>query len=245
MTTSRLGILLAALLGGMSSIFLLPQQLGFQPVGIELALPKMVGGWYGKDLEITEKEQKVLGPGTEFARKSYTNGVGYEIVATIVLSGQDMNTSIHRPERCMPAQGFTIIDKRTVPVALPGHGLLRVTRLQNVRNVPGEDGAAVALYNLTYYWFVGHTDATGSHFERTWLDVKDRLVHGYNQRWAYITVAGQIPPHADNDPRLERVVDEWMQDFVKQLVPKIQKQSVQLAGAGKDAASNPVLVAGN
>ena len=110
MTTSRLALLLAVLLGGLSSIFLLPRQLGFQPVGIELELPKMVGGWYGRDVTVSEKERIVLGEGTEFARKSYRNGRGYEIVASIVLSGQDMNTSIHRPERCLPSQGFTVID---------------------------------------------------------------------------------------------------------------------------------------
>ena len=228
MTTSRLAILLAVLLAGLSSVFLLPHQLGFQPVGITLDLPKMVGGWYGKDLAISEKERTVLGKETEFARKSYSNGVGYEIVASIVLSGQDMNTSIHRPERCMPAQGYTIIDKRSVPVNLPERGLLRVTRLENVRTVAAGDGAPLSLYNVTYYWFVGHTDATGSHFERTWLDVKDRLVHGYNQRWAYITVAANLPPGAENDPKTERMIDEWVQDFIKQLLPKIQKDSVQI-----------------
>ena len=103
MITKRLTILLAVLLGGMSSIFLLPKQLGFQPVGIEMGLPKMVGGWYGRDIDVSQKERDVLGSGTDFARKIYRNGRGYEITASIVLSGQDMNTSIHRPERCMPA----------------------------------------------------------------------------------------------------------------------------------------------
>jgi Protein of unknown function (DUF3485) len=230
MTTSRLAILLAVLLAGLSSVFLLPQQLGFQPVGITLELPKMVGNWYGRDLGVSEKERSVLGKETEFARKIYNNPGLFEIVASIVLSGQDMNTSIHRPERCMPAQGFTIIDKRAVPISLPNRGLLRVTRLENVRNVPVSDGAPVSSYNLTYYWFVGHTEATGSHFERTWFDVRDRLLHGYNQRWAYITVAAQLPPGAENDPKIERTVDEWVQDFIKQLLPKIQKDTVQIEG---------------
>ena len=223
MTTSRLAMLLAVLLGGMSTVFLLPRQLGFQPVGVDLALPKMIGGWYGNDLEVSEKEKQVLGPGTEFARKTYRNGRGYEITASIVLSGQDMNTSIHRPERCLPAQGFTVIDKNAVAVALPGSGPLRATRLLNVRNVSTSDGAPLALYNLTYYWFVGHTDATGSHLMRTWFDVRDRLVHGYNQRWAYLTVAATIPPGTENDAQVRRVIDEWMQDFIKQLLPMIQK----------------------
>lgn len=229
MTTSRLAILLAVLLAGMSSIFLLPHQLGFQPVGINLDLPKMVGGWYGRDLEVSQQERYVLGPGTEFSRKAYQNGIGYEIVASVVLSGQDMNTSIHRPERCMPAQGYTVINKRSVPVVVPERGAIHVTRLQNVRNEPTENGPAISRYNVTYYWFVGHTDATGSHVTRTWLDVRDRLIHGYNQRWAYITVSAQLPPGAEQDPKTERVIDDWMQDFIKQLLPKIQKDSVQFS----------------
>ena len=99
-----------------------------------------------------------------------------------------------------------------------------MTRLQNVRNVPGEEGQpATSYFNLTYYWFNGHSDVTNSHFERTWFDVRDRLIHGYNQRWAYITVAGTLPPGSDKDPRVEKQVDEWIQDFIKQLLPKIQK----------------------
>jgi EpsI family protein len=224
MTTKRLAILLAVLLGGLSSIFLLPHQLGFQPVGIGLELPKMVGGWYGTDMAVSEKEKQVLGEGTEFARKSYRNGRGYEITASIVLSGQDMNTSIHRPERCLPAQGFTVIDKRAVPISQAGRGALRTTRLQNVRNIPAAEGAPTALYNITYYWFAGHTEATGSHFARTWFDVRDRLVHGYNQRWAYLTVAAALPAGAEQDPRIERTVDDWMQEFIRQLLPKIDKK---------------------
>jgi len=228
MTTKRLGILFAVLLIGMGSVYLLPHQLGFQPQGVTLDLPKMVGGWYGRDLQVSAEERSVLGEdkGTEFARKSYRNGVGYEIVASIVLSGEDMSRSIHRPERCMPAQGYTVIDKRSEPVAVPERGVLHATRLQNVRNVPVEGGPSTPVYNVTYYWFVGHTDTTGSHIWRTWLDMKDRLVHGYNQRWAYITVAGQLPPGAENNPKAARVIDEWMKDFIKQLLPKIQKESV-------------------
>jgi EpsI family protein len=229
MTTSRLAILLAVLLTGLGSIFLLPKQLGFQPVGVEMELPKMVGGWYGTDVAVTEKEKQVLGAGTEFARKSYRNGRGYEITASIVLSGQDMNTSIHRPERCLPAQGFTVIDKRSVPIALPDRPPLRVTRLQNVRNIPAGENAPTAFFNLTYYWFAGHTDVTNSHYARTWFDVRDRLLHGYNQRWAYLTVAATLPPGAKDDPRIERMVDEWMQDFIKQLLPKIEKKETLAA----------------
>lgn len=233
MTTKRLALLLAIFVAGFGSIFLLPHQLGFQPAGVDAALPKMVGVWYGQDIQVTDKELKVLGEdvGTEFARKSYHNGAGFEIVASIVLSGDDMSRSIHRPERCLPAQGFTVIDNRSVPIALPDRGTFKVTRLQNVRNVPLEDGSSLSVYNFTYYWFIGHTDTTNSHIVRTWMDMRDRLVHGYNQRWAYVTVAAQVPRGAEEDPKTQKVIDDWMKDFIKQLAPKIQKESVRLASA--------------
>src|SRR5258707_4179510 len=72
MTTRRLAILFAVLVAGLGSVFVLPQQIGFQPVGIVLELPTVVdGGWYGKDLAISDKERVVLGEGTEFSRKLY------------------------------------------------------------------------------------------------------------------------------------------------------------------------------
>lgn len=229
MTTKRLALLFAVVALGLGSIFLLPKQLGFQPTGVQMELPKMIGGWYGQDVAVSPKEVQVLGKGTEFARKTYRNGRGYEITASIVLSGQDMNTSIHRPERCMPAQGFNVIDKTSSAILLADSGLLKPTRLKNVRNVTTDDNKPLSLYSVVYYWFVGHEDTTGSHFARTWMDVRDRLVHGYNQRWAYVTVSAILPPGSEQDPRVEQVVDEWMQDFIKQLLPKIQK--TEKAGA--------------
>lgn len=233
MTTKHLAILLAVLLAGMGSVYLLPKQLGFQPSGVEMNLPKMVGVWYGRDIEVTKKERDVLGEdvGTQFARKAYHNGAGFEIIASVVLSGEDMSRSIHRPERCLPAQGFTVIDKSVVPVALGDRGMIRVTRLQNVHSVPQENGQPLSLYNYTYYWFVGHTTTTDSHIVRTWLDMKDRLLYGYNQRWAYITVAAQLPLGGEQDPQTQKVIDGWIKDFIKQLVPKIQKDSVAIASA--------------
>jgi hypothetical protein len=71
MTTSRLAILLAVLLAGLSSIYMLPKGQQEQPVGIDLELPKMVGGvWYGRDLAVSDLERDTLGEGTEFSRSS-------------------------------------------------------------------------------------------------------------------------------------------------------------------------------
>jgi len=169
MTTKRLLILLSVLAGGMSLIFLLPKIPNSQPLGINLALPSEIGNWYGQDEAITEKERSVLGTETEFARKVYSNDRGDQILVSIVLGGEDMNTSIHRPERCLPAQGWTIVDSNRIAIPLndEGHDVLKVTRLHNMRPVQDREGHKFNLYNLNYYWFVGCTDTTASHMRRT------------------------------------------------------------------------------
>lgn len=229
MTTSRMAILLAVLIAGFGSVFLLPTAPKEQPLGIELTLPKFVGAWYGTDLQVSEKEKQVLGAETDFARKSYKNGRGDEIQVSIVLSGHDMNTSIHRPERCLPAQGWTIANKHGAALPIPNRGTLPVTRLYNLRPLRGEDGqVAASLFNLNYYFFVGHTVVTGSHLDRTRIDVLDRLFKGYNQRWAYVTVSATITDKLTRDGLTEEQTDKLMREFIKQLVPHIVKDSAKL-----------------
>ena len=244
MTTSRLALLLAMLLAGMSCIFLLPAQNKFhQPTGIDLDLPKTVGGtWLGTDQAVSAKEHDSLGKDTEFSRKAYKNARGRSldggdvIQASVVLSGTDMNTSIHRPEWCLPAQGWTIEDSSKVSILIPDRGKLVATRLRNMRFVPDKDtgkpitdkdGNKVVIRNLDYYWFVGYDTTTESHTSRNIIDITDRLRHGYNQRWAFMTVATNITDNLQSDGLDEKETDEMIVEFIKKLVPITHKDSVQ------------------
>ena len=224
MITKRLLVLFSVLVAGMSLIFLLPKIPNSQPSGIDLDLPALVGDWIGSDQAVTEREISILGPETEFARKVYRNNQGDEILVSIVLGGQDMNTSIHRPERCLPAQGWTIVDSSRVAIPLndPEHDVLKVTRLHNMRPVQDKEGHKFTLYNLNYYWFVGCTETTASHFKRTYYDIRDRLLRGYNQRWAYVTVAVMMNKNnAENKDS-----DLQVQSFIQELVPKVHKHAL-------------------
>jgi len=224
MNAKRLAGLQVFLLGGLGSVFLVPKEIKIQPSAIELSLPEYVGNWHGVEQTVSEGERGVLGPDTQFARKAYSLGTD-QIFVSIVLSGPDMNTSIHRPERCLPAQGWTIVDSRRVTVPQPQGGL-QVTRLQNVQSVPTNDGKRVTLRDLDYYWFVGHSDVTASHFKRTWIDIRDRVLKGQNQQWAYITVMSLITKDFKVFGRNEKQADELIQNFVRELVPQLQKRSV-------------------
>ena len=227
MTTSRLAILLAIVLAGLSSVFILPQKLGFQPVGIELQLPEYLGAWWGHAMQVSQKEKETLGPDTEFARKEYDNGLGARVLASIVLAGEDMMTGIHRPERCLSAQGWTFAPPSARTIEVPGAGKLEVMRVQNTKSVTGPDGKPIEIRNICYYWFAGSKDLTPSHYERVWIDSRDRILGGYVQRWAMIMVAADITEAYDRFGRTEEQTDKLLTDFVAQLAPKVHKPTLQ------------------
>lgn len=215
--TKRLLVLQGALLLGMGSLFILPRYHGLQPLGIALSLPSDVGEWHGDEREVTEKEKQVLGRDTEFARKLYTTPSGAGLFVSIVLSGQDVNTSLHRPERCLPAQGWTPITHTTETIPCDNATSIQATRLFNQST---NDADNHPLYSVYYYWFVGCDTVVASPFQRSVIDWQDRLFRGYNQRWAYITVAANL---RNDSAETQAGADAAIKSFVAELFPKIWK----------------------
>ena len=230
MTTKRLAFLFAFVTLGLGMVFLLPKSAD-QPTGINLVLRENVAGWIGRDAEVTQKERDVLGGGgTEFARKIYEHPQwkNFTLLVSVVLSGHDMSNSIHRPERCLDAQGWTVLDSDTAPIRLEKGGDFSTTRLHNRRTIT-RDGKSVAQEALTYYWFVGENEATASHWGRFFADNRDRLLRGVNQRWAFITITGLIAPRASVEERAEitKWVDTQMRGFIRDLAPTIHKDTLR------------------
>jgi len=226
MITKRLLLLQIVLLAGLGSVFALPKHLEQPEAGVTLQLPNYLGQWYGTDLEASQRERDVLGPETTFARKRYEDGFGTILDVSIVLSGEDMNTSIHRPERCLPAQGMTVADSRSKVVRFHDHNLT-VTRLITTGDRPSPNGGKPLIdHSLHYYWFIGSTETTASHTMREFIDIRDRILKGTVQRWAYITIRASITKDVEKFGRSEAEVDKLLTDFIKRLVPKIEKPSV-------------------
>ncbi|MDQ6622163.1 MAG: EpsI family protein, partial [Verrucomicrobiota bacterium] len=139
MITKRLSAVAIVLAVGFSCVFLLPKSSKSSPAGIAMELPNYIGDWIGKDAEVTKKEREVLAQDTQFARKTYTNLAGDSIYVSIVLSGDDMTNSIHRPERCLPAQGWNLqsTEKRVLPIG--NDNTLETTQLRSGRSVQRAD----------------------------------------------------------------------------------------------------------
>lgn len=207
LASQRLAALIALVLGGLSLSFLLPKKPPMRDCAIAMKLPEQVGFWRGVPREPSKEERAKLAEDTTFEKKDYyllgpvsdTSLVGpmHRVGASIVRSGQDLNSSIHRPERCLPAQGFKELRGEQITVEIDGRRL-PVMRLRCfTEHTDPETGAPIALpsgerlriEHVMYYWFVGSHTATADHFERTFTDMKDRLLGGYNQHWAYVLLS--------------------------------------------------------
>jgi len=223
MITKRLLGAAIVLLVGFSAVFLLPESSKSSPAGIAMTLPNYVGDWIGEDSQVTAKELEVLAKDTEFARKTYTNLAGDSIYVSIVMSGDDMTNSIHRPERCLPAQGWNLQTSQKRLLDLPGGKQLEMMKLRTGRTLERRDKTHGTLTNLSYYWFVGHNDMTASHLARTGFDLRDRVLYGYNQKWAYVTVTSIVTENWTRPHRVEAETTAILENFMGMLAPELRR----------------------
>lgn len=190
-------------------------------------LAETVGPWQGGPQEgLSETERNVLPADTEGARRIYKDAAGRQIYCSIVLAGRDV-TSIHRPEVCLPGQGWKIQSQyvETVPVAAAPNGKLGVMRMNTIRDIQLKDGSTAQMLSVFAYWFVGKDRVTPHHVERILWNTKDRVLHSTNHRWAYILI------HAPVDPAIaaanpQQATDDAMQQvarFVQDLYPTLAR----------------------
>ncbi len=225
----RLIICFLIVLVGMSAALLMPKTFGLEPAAVSQTLPLDVSGWKGYHTEPSHNETKGLDIETEFSKRIYVRDSPDHLLqqdrvaGTMVLSGNDMNNSIHRPERCLVSQGFKQITSSVIEIDVGADQPLKVTRLRFVRPL-GED-SETTVPALMYYWFVGADFLTHSHYKRTLHDMKYRLTHGNNQRWAYISFSAIFGPDVASGlaPNTETETDAILARFVKDTFYKIHK----------------------
>ena len=188
------GLLPALLLGAVFSLVgIMPTQDALVESAIRPDLPLGItaGTWRGEREQESEVERVTLAADTKFSKAVY-QPVSLNplppLFASIVYSGSDMNTSIHRPERCLPAQGHYDLVTEPVKLKLKDGRELTFTRILSKTSQKLANGREITLEHVNYYIFIGHNTITHDHLTRTLLDMYDRTVHGYVERWAYYQV---------------------------------------------------------
>jgi hypothetical protein len=125
---------------------------------------------------------------TTYGQRAYQAADGFEAAVSVVLMGTD-RTSIHRPELCLPAQGW-VIDKeeqRTIPMKQPYPYLLPVKVITSHSERALPDGRKIKASSLFVYWFVSENQVMSVHFDYQLSILTHLLSKGELQRWAYVS----------------------------------------------------------
>lgn len=233
-STAQIAIVVAILGGGVLFTALTSDVAKVSEPGVKLypdGTPLLVdkaGDWTGGEKTgLTEDEARLLPKDTEGSRRLFKDGSGDELFCSIVLAGRDV-TSIHRPELCLPGQGWKIQSEYTqaIPVPTAPGGTLSVMRMNTTRTVLLTDGRTLPMRSLFVYWFVGKDRVTPYHWQRIYWTAKDRVLHNTNHRWAYILIHVPIINDATESKNVKtedeamKVVARFVQSIYPSLVQK-------------------------
>ncbi len=209
-------------------------------------IPESLVDWESQKRVVSDEERKILAADTEFARRYYSNVKMSNfpgVEASVVFSGKDINNSLHRPEVCLRAQGWNFVSERSilVPNLLSGGEGVPFREIVCVRPRVSKDNKRVPmnkwgnpLYDkqILYYTFFGSEKVVSGHYERTFEDIKGRLLGGYDQQWAYATFSvGVTSVYREQGFNIkdEAVFDEdesrkVMEEFLGLFLPEVVRE---------------------
>ena len=215
---------LVVLGGATAALCLLTPSPNTAPLGgVIMDLPERIGNFTGKVIAATPGELAILPSDTQIVRREYLDPAGDRIMASIVLSGGEKR-SIHRPEVCLPAQGWSMRGGKVERLTLADGSDLDVMNLSLVRQVEVGPGDRRNLYAHYFYWFVGKDVTTPSHWHRVFLTSYDRITKNLNHRWAYVIVMSIVTdgfvPGGKNEPQTVQMLKE----FTAEIAPTFMRK---------------------
>ena len=141
----------------------------------EVNLPEL-DGYKSEKGEISEAELTILPGDTEIEKRIYTAPNGHWFAVSLVIGGKS-KSSIHRPELCLPSQGFRMTKPKTIEVDdIDWRSIV----------LDGGYGRPSCGFAYTFFNHAGYH--TSDHIKRILRDVWDRSILNRIDRWAMITV---------------------------------------------------------
>lgn len=156
-------------------------------------------------------EKTLLPVDTIVLKQDYLAPDGERISVSLVISGASRD-SIHKPENCLPSQGFALDRLDCIQLPLSGRAPLQANRVAFSRSVA--EGQKTH-YGLVY-WFVGGKHETPWHHERMFWTTWERARYNRAVRWSYISISGEAP--FDSEERLEK-----LRAFIQEWYPKVRR----------------------
>lgn len=193
-------------------------------VNVQLALPETVLNFTSTNMPEPETVKSYLPKDTSYIGRRYFGTNGFWADGTVILMGAD-RTSIHRPDYCLPGQGWQIRDKAEVKLTIPGQPAyaMPVQKWIIHNTFTGADGQQQEVSGIYVFWFVTKGQTTGEFPAMLRSMLFNQLRHGVLQRWAYISYFTACPPGQEDATfaQLQQLIATSVPDF--QLPPGTAK----------------------
>jgi hypothetical protein len=174
-------------------------------VMMKINLPERVLDFSSTNMPEPQVVLDYLPPDTSYAERLYFAPDGFQAQGTIILMGAD-RTSIHKPEYCLPGQGWSINEKSVVNIPVAGwqNSQLPVAKWIVGNSFQSPDGQRHDVRGIYIFWFVADGEQTPDNYQRMWWLGRDLLRTGVLQRWAYISYFAVCQP-GQEDAAFERM----------------------------------------
>ena len=186
-------------------------------VVMQIDLPEQVLDFTSTNLPESEIELGYFPKDTSYAHRVYRAPDGLAVSTVIILMGAD-RTSIHRPDYCLPGQGWTIGQKTAVKIPIGGGQPYDLPVMKWIvhNSFPAADGRKQEVSGVYVFWFVADHEQTTDSVQRMWWLARDLLCTGVLQRWAYVSYFSLCAPGQ------EEAAFERMQKLIAASVPEYQ-----------------------
>ncbi len=183
-----------------------------------ILLPEEVLDGQSTALPMSGGELVGLPKDTSFGRRIYKFPDGLTAQLTVVLMGND-RASIHQPQYCLDAQGWSIkkTERVVVPMDRPIPYGLQANKLTVSNSQKNESGQEQRISGLYVYWFVSGDKLTADPLSgMMWSIARTLMETGVMERWAYVSYFCICLP-GQEDAAFAR-----LQEFIRASTPAFQ-----------------------
>lgn len=196
--------------------------------GVNMQLPLSIASSQGMEFPMTQQERDGLAADITLSRNGYLGPEGQQWIATIVLSGETRR-GLHRPDVCLPGQGWAIMDRQEIPIHLPNGQQMSAMMLRVYRDAvePGT-GQLVRQRGINLFWYQGYGGvSTPNYYKHVFDTYFDSIFKRLNHRWALVSFFTQLPETRtdsfDGMTEAKALLD--LQNFIGEVAPTILKSA--------------------
>jgi hypothetical protein len=188
-----------------------------KPIGSNsVYFPAFVLDFKSRPGVVSTNELSWLPDDTTYGRREYVAADGFKATLTAVMMGTD-RTSIHKPQICIPSQGWKVQKTETVliPIERPHPYSLAVKKMVNSKNFFTTNATPIKLMSIYVYWFVAKEKLTAEHSQRMWWMAEHLIRARELQRWAYVSCFSVCEPGQETATfnRMKELIAATVPDF--------------------------------